>query len=573
MAVVVHYCDECGIRIEPEDIQEKRALILGDKAYCPSCAEKVKAAEEAKPVEILPVEDKKKPVSKRKTASRVAPPRKKTTASIARRQKREKRIDEYEQPEEKPEGPVLPKKKSPLPIILGVAGVIIVIIIIALAAGGGGDKGRVETPGVSEKPDTPPATGPGPGRVVEGPVGPVGGPAEESKAMKRLEEAIKYGRAHPEDYAKVADMLDVIMREETLNTGEFGRVQRAYDDWKVRWETAAEQRWESTKKAAEELVAKGEYEEAAKQWDAFPEKFKKLDTYGMDAEAEAKRLRDEKIALDAFKEIEGDIAAAEKDYTLETLPDAEKVLERLGEFGRKHEDVKPLVERILPVYKALKEKIEKLQDEKEAREMEEWLKGQAEKQEQEKQEREQQEQQRWAALRALWPTLYAQYDQGAPQSLPLGNYTIYDGSSSKGWTILTGQDPAVTWGFTGSITGTNNSTKNSVLAPHYKQAYFWENYTFQLKIKVLKGTCFIGVRSNINDQRSLSGTNFLPGTSTDWVEMKIEVNGNTATSYVNGKQTGSLATGYPAGYPAVFLQKGSQVEIKDVTINLKSTKN
>ncbi len=573
MAVVVHYCDKCGIRIEPEDIEEKRALILGDKAYCPSCAEKVKAAEEAKPVEILHVEEKKKPVSKRKTPSRVVPPRKKTTASIARRQKR---VDEYEQTEEKPEGRPLPKKKSPLPIILGVCGVIIVIIIIAIAAGGGGDKGKPEKPDISEKPDSGPAKGPGPGVVVEGPTGPVGpveGPVEESKALKRLQEAMDYGIRHPEDYAKITDMLDAIMREETIGSGEFARIQRVYDDWKVRWETAAEKQWEHTSEAAGELAAKGEHEEGAKLWDNFPEKFRKLGTYAEDAAAEAKKLRDQKVALDVLKEIEPDIAAAQKQYTLETLAEAEEVLKRLGEFGRKHEDNQPLVDKILPVYKTLKEQVEKLWEEKMTGELEEQRKEQAKKDEEEKRQREQQEQQRWAALKALWQKTYANYDQSAAQALPLGNYTIFDGSSNRGWLLMTGQDPNVTWSFTGTISGTNNGTKGSVLATHYKQAYLWENYTFTAKVRIIKGTCFVGVRANINEQNQISGTQFLPGTGTDWVDMKIEVNGNTATSFINGKQTGSLATGYPAGYPAIFLQKGSQVEIKDVTINLKSTKN
>jgi hypothetical protein len=568
LAVVVHYCDKCGIRIEPEDIQEEKALLLGDKAFCPSCAQKVMSAE-AQPVEEAKTE---KPASKRRQPVRVAPPRKKTTASVARRPKRERRVDEYEQPEEKPEGPPLPKKKSPVPLILGVCGVLVVIIIIAIAASGGGKPGT-EKPEISEKPGGPPVSGPGPGHVVEGPIGPAEGPAEESKALKRLEEAEDYGRRHPEDYAKVTDMLESIMREEAPSTVDAARVQRVYDDWKVRWETAAEAQWKKTTAAAEELAAKGENEKGAKLWDDFPEKFRKLDTYDQDAAAEAKKLRDQQVALEALKEIEGDLAAAEKQYTLETLEEAEGVLKRLGEFGRKHEDIKPLVERILPVYNSLKEKVEKIWKEREAKEMEEWLKDQNEKREEEARQREQQDQQRWAALKALWQKTYANYDQGAAQSLPLGNYTIFDGASNKGWIVMTGRDDNVTWSFSGTISGTNNGAKGSVLATHYKQAYLWENYTFTAKVRVIKGTCFIGVRANINEQNQISATRFLPGTGTDWVDVKVEVNGNTATSFVNGNQTGSLGTDYPAGYPAIFLQPNSQVEVKEITIDLKSTKN
>ena len=149
---------------------------------------------------------------------------------------------------------------------------------------------------------------------------------------------------------------------------------------------------------------------------------------------------------------------------------------------------------------------------------------------------------------------------------------MYDGNSPRGWTLLTGRDDKVNWTFTGGlISGRNGSAKNTILGPHYKEAYFWQNYTFTLKIRVVSGNCQVGARCNVNDQRNLSGATFqVPAGK--WVEMKVVANGDQAVATADGQQAGAINTHYPTGYPAIFLMPNSQVEIKDVTMELKSNR-
>ncbi len=560
MAVFVHYCDQCGIRIEPEDIEEGRALVSSDKAYCPACAEKVKATQQ-KPAQT------EEPVSARKPAPRATPRgiKRKTTTSLKRRPRREKRVDEYEQESrEREPATILPQKKSPLPLVLGVAGVLVVIVvIIAVSSGGGGKPVNTEHDEFSRLPgDTH-------GGYQPDPVEPVEPQYQEqppsSAALKRYEEAFRYAENNPENYAKVVEKFESILQEETVPFALSTRIQVTISEWMSRWMEAAAREKEKTAKAAKELVAKDDHEGAAKLWENFPEKYKKLGSYGEDCQAEAARLRKEKDALAALKELEGDIKAAEKKFTVDEIEQLEKLLEKLCAFGRKYEEIDLVVEKLEPAVTKLREELGALEEEKWAKEFEEFNKQQEE-------ERKKAAEQRWAALKTHWQTFYQQYDQNAG-TVGIGTYTLFDGRSTTGWTLLTGRDPNVTWQVqTGAIAGRNNGTKGCVLAPRYKQAYFWEDYTFSVSIRVIAGSCSVAVRANVDQQKRLSGTTFQVPGGGGWVKMKIEVKGDAASATADGKQAGAMNTNYPTGYPAFFLQPNSQVEFKDAILELKTTR-
>lgn len=557
MAVVVHYCDKCGIRIEPEELDEGKAAIIEGKAFCSSCTKKLSST--ALRPKIV------KPISKRKPPARSAPVRKKTTTAMVRRSKPGDRVDEYEE-DSRPQIPAPVKKKSALPLVLGIAGVLLVVIIIIAVSAGGSGRPERESRISEELPQprgyAPPAREPQPVKPDEPHPQP---PPAVSTTQRRYEEALAYGRSHPEEYAEMVDRLEAITREESVGFRLADRIQLTISEWMGRWEQVARQEWERTTTAAQKLAENGDHEAAAKLWDSFPEKFKSFGSYGEESEAEAKRLRKLKDALAALSDIENDIKAAEKDFTVEQIEEAEKLLDKLCEFGGKYDDVDFVVEKLRPAVTKLREQIQKLEQEKFTKELEEFNKKQEE-------ERRKQEQERWTALKTFWQTFYGQYDQNAGV-LTIGSHVLYDGSSLKGWAAAVRNENATWTGNTGVIQGTNRGTVNAVLIPQYKQAYFWENYTITMKIRVAAGSCSMAVRTNVNQQNQISGTMFQVGGGGQWIEMKIEVKGDAATTYVNGQQTAAMNTNYPAGYPSIFLPPNSQVELKDVIFDLKSTRN
>jgi hypothetical protein len=552
VAVVVHYCDGCGIRIEPDDLADGKAILLEDKAYCPKCAPRFQTAEE-EPAEVP------KRARPRKPATRPVPFKKKTTTSIMRRPKR---VDEYE-PDSRAMAPVGPPKKSPLPLVLGICGAaIILIIIIIVASSGGAPDSRRDNARESRLDDRQPDREPDHQPVRQPDRQPVIEPQPMmSKAAELYQSALDYARRNPDDFEGIIDRFDQASRSGPMERALADKIQVTISDWVSRWDAAGQEYWDKTAVSADALMAKGDYEGAAKLWDDFPAD--KFATLRVRAEKEAARIRSEKAAADALQAVDDDIKAAQKEFTIENIDELRELLDRLLETGRKYQDVQLMIDKLGPVVVRLKEKLGELEEQ----EQDQWSRDIEEL-------RKKQEAERWAALKAHWQQFYASFDTNAASSLSVGSHSLFDGSSARGWANAVKNDQ-VTWtAQNGALSGANQNTQsNAVLITHYKQAYFWENYTLSLKARLVAGSCSIAVRTNINEQNQISGAAFaLPATG-QWVDIRIDVNGDQAVPTIDGQQPGGMNTAYPTGYPAIFLGPGSQVEVKDVSLQLKSIRD
>jgi len=370
LSVYVHYCDKCGIRIEPEDVKEGRAVLQDDgQAFCPKCAPKAKDPAKSETGEKPEV---KKPPLQRKRTTQIRPVKRKTTTSISRRTRREK-VDEYEEDDEESARPSYgAKKKSPLPIILGVGGVIVVIIIIAIATSGSDDKpvrdkGR-DGYATNDRSDGPPPPPEYEGAGRKTPVrddGPRG-----SQALKKYQEVLEFARINPDNYADIVDKLETVSRSSNIDPELMSRIQISTSEWMGKWDNATRNDWDETSKRADRLVESEEYANAAKLWDDFAVKHERHTAYQEQALAEAKRLRLVATVLEEMKALDGDIKAAERGFTVDQLAKAREVHDKICEFGRKYKELDIVVKKLGPIVIKLREDIDKLEDEEWARELE-----------------------------------------------------------------------------------------------------------------------------------------------------------------------------------------------------------
>jgi hypothetical protein len=350
VAVIVHYCDGCGIRIEPDDISEGRAAILGDKAYCPDCSKKL----------AIPKKKPDKPAKRtpaRKPTTRVGPVRKKTTTSSAKKSRREESDDEYDY-ESQRFAPA--KKKSSLPVILGICGVIIVIIIIAVATGGS-DKNTKNRQNPRQA-YQPPKYGTNNNTTNKEPYRKIEEPPRTNTALKRYQGALEYGRLNPQNYAGMLERLESTLNEEDVDFSLIDRIERTVSEWNGRWDAAATKEWEKVSEAAKKLVEKNDYKGATRLYENFPKKYEKF--YVEKSKEEIARLQRHVEAFEAFKGMESDIKAADRDFTVDQLEEAETLFWKMHAFGKKYEDVEELVIKLNITLKKLWAKIEALEEQK-----------------------------------------------------------------------------------------------------------------------------------------------------------------------------------------------------------------
>ncbi len=350
MSVFVHYCDRCGIRIKPENIEWKRALVLGDKAYCAECVRLLRAEGE------LPEEPAVH--QPHKPHARSHRPKKKSTTTIARHPRREK-TGEHDAISYLPGRAA---RKSPLGLVLIVCVIIAVLVILVVATTrrntSPARKRGYKKPSraTTERPDKqPPEADPVPQREHA--------PSPRMlSAMRKYDQALEYGKNYPKDYAGVIKKLDAISDGGTVNSLLEDKIRETSSEWWDLWEAEARAEWDETKKAADELTAKEDHEAAAKLWDSFSEKYKGFATFAEKGLSEAKRLRTLKEALAALESAKEDIAAATKKFTVAELEEAKKLHDKLLNLGRKYRTIKEVVEVLTPALKSLEMTIDRLRE-------------------------------------------------------------------------------------------------------------------------------------------------------------------------------------------------------------------
>jgi len=130
MSVVVYYCERCGRRIEIDEIEQGFVATATNGYYCQECAKELG-------VPII-AEERQKSATTANNSKRES---KITTYKI-----RKEAVDEYElygldKKVAAPHKRRPPRKKSsPLPIALGVLGIVVVIVMLAVAVSGGSAK-------------------------------------------------------------------------------------------------------------------------------------------------------------------------------------------------------------------------------------------------------------------------------------------------------------------------------------------------------------------------------------------------------------------------------------------------
>lgn len=191
---------------------------------------------------------------------------------------------------------------------------------------------------------------------------------DTAAALKKYEKALEYAKNNPEDYAGIVERFKSILREGGVSIGVADQVQRAISDCTQQWEKAAKEEWDNTSEAADKMAAGGDYEGAAKLLGEFPLKYRQVGDYGEQRDAEAARLRRLAEVSAALKEIEPDIQAAGREFTLNEVGQAVALLGKLSEFARKYEGTELVTTKVVPAIAGLTRTIEMLQTEQQSKE-------------------------------------------------------------------------------------------------------------------------------------------------------------------------------------------------------------
>lgn len=545
----VRYCSNCGVRIDPQDFESGSAVKDGANSYCATCA-----------LKFVP---RRRPAGHPPGAPRYG------HRHITRRQglRPAKRLREPEAGEHEEDYPEPAAKKKQPVLLIGalVAAAVLLIIVIAVSASRSHNS-YIETPVTEEQPSVKSVAAKP--RIEEPRRTPV---PEKSPTEKRLDDALAYASAHPQEFDKIVAMLEAIEHEEGLGGELDAQVRQYISEFMDRWDTAAKEIWSKAQREASAVEKSGDIAKAISIYESLPVVCAKHLTYSEDIKEEVKRLKTEMEAKSAFAQIEPLLAEADSAKGLEEL---KKKREQIAEFCAKYENTEyaaklkePLTkidETIAELERKTYEEDQKKREEEERRKQEELAKQEAEK-------RAKEWQQQKAHLEKFW-TLN-NFDAGAlPELQPGKSYRLFNGSDINGWhNPLT---PDCKWTVqNGEIVGSNSSKDQSgLLITNYKRQYFWENYTLECKACVTRGAGAILVRANVDANKKFGGTVY-PLNQNQWVSVKIVVKDDEVTISVDGGQPAThRGNTWQAGFVALAIEQGGEMRFKDFLLQLDSVK-
>jgi hypothetical protein len=537
------------MRIDPQDFESGAAHWDGGYAYCANCAPGVSptrwTAGRKRPIESRKVAKKRYGLSRIKT-------------------RKERRFDEYE--DNVPETVAHPRK-SPA-FLIGVIAVAAVFVVIIVAIAVSNRRSSQRGPALFEEESAPePRVAAKP--KIEEPPAPV--VPEKTPGEKRLEDALSYARAHPKEFDKIVDMLEAIERDEMVSDEVGARIDRYIAEFMGLWDAAAKEMWEKTQQQASTAEKSGDIAKAISAYESVPEVCVKLPAYAAKVKEELGRLKIVQEAKEEFAQIEPLLSEIDSDKGLEEL---KKMREQIAAFSAKYESTeyaRTLKEPLAKLDEIIAPLERKAEEEEQKKREEEDRKRQAElaKQEAEKRAKEWQEQK--AHIEKFWAQ--NNFDSTALPERQVGKeYRLFNGADTNGW-LMAGTKEC-DWGVqNGEIVGSNRSASQSgLLITNYKRQYFWENYTFECKACISRGTGALIVRANVDENNRFTGTIYRISQN-QWISIKVVVKDDQVDISVDGGQPETYRSiTWHAGFVGLVVEPGGEAKFKDLILHLDSVK-
>lgn len=263
MPVLVRYCNKCGIRIPPLDLETGKAIEHKGDYYCANCAEELvvvaEVVEEDKPPERRRPRNGKRPlapVSKRPV--HVDPDK------VPQRHAGKERTHHEETARQEYQAP----SRSNLPIYLLIIAVFIVLVVILVVAG--------QKNGTRKKPEPPPRRTttiepppPEPGRRTT-----TGVDTEAEQALRaELDAIVKRVDEHPEELQAAIARLNAFLRKPSLPMSVASDARLRLNTYVERLRTSTEEEYKKLSARIGDLLKKYKFAEALKELDGFPQTY------------------------------------------------------------------------------------------------------------------------------------------------------------------------------------------------------------------------------------------------------------------------------------------------------------
>jgi len=307
MPVLVRYCNKCGIRIPPLDLEIGRAVEHHGVYYCAKCADDLMVVAEV-------VDEDEPPVEKKYQA-----PLRKQAGHTDKDKTHQRRAEEGRQDYRRPSSNLLPLYL----LIIAVFVTLVVIVILVNRPNEEGDASRLPPPPPSDGGAfLPPETG----RRTSGGLD----AEEEQKLRKELDDIVKYAESGNEHLKMVIARLEEFMKKPKLPMSVASDAQIKLKNYVETHDRIGREVLEKAFKNSDSLVKELKFEEAIKVLDSFPDEYKNEDIL-RDLEKEKQRIVLEKKADANYRNIE---ISVKQDLKENNLEEARTVLQKwLGDFA------------------------------------------------------------------------------------------------------------------------------------------------------------------------------------------------------------------------------------------------
>jgi hypothetical protein len=194
-------------------------------------------------------------------------------------------------------------------------------------------------------------------------------------AGAKYESALSYAERNPADYPGIVKRLeDILEGADPVHINLLDKVRESISKWADKWDETAKQEWNAMMDSTKEHIARNDYAFPISECEKFLARHRTHPVYDEQGCAHLARLRREKEAFDGLNQIKTDLDAAGRTFPVEQVEEAEKLFWRIHGFGKKYEDVEPLVLKLNPILEKLWDQIDRLRAEEEEKRWRELLK-------------------------------------------------------------------------------------------------------------------------------------------------------------------------------------------------------
>jgi predicted negative regulator of RcsB-dependent stress response len=369
MPVLVRYCNKCGIRIAPLELEMGRAIKHKGGYYCAKCAGELVVVAEVVEEEEEP-EARKPPPAARRPAAHVAPNR------VPVRHVTKERAHH----EDSPRGEYRQAKTNLLPLYFLIIGVFVTLVVVVLIVNRQQTAGTQPAAGTQQPANAHQPSGTA-GNIPPPDLGRKTSAGVDPEAADRLraefDAIVKHAGDDPKELNTAIGELKAFLDKESLPAPLAAKARSRLNKYAAKLKGLAAEEFEKTQTKVARHLAALEFDKALKVLEDFPDIYANTDA-SREVDKEMQRVAFEKGAHEKYLEA---LKAADKALEKGELEEARgKLKEWLEEFsGTRHGKV--VQEKLAAVVEKIKSErqLRRLGIQKEFRELEKLTAGLSEK--------------------------------------------------------------------------------------------------------------------------------------------------------------------------------------------------